>query len=119
LRHKKCDSTSESSTSWHIVCSMPHRRCTCVAFSRKPGISRYSARIWLSTSSIVLMTATLFETKHISLRSNSPTANPGHDDDVPSFRIGGRREPLYASQSNRFQVVRGKIGRNETSRRLT
>jgi hypothetical protein len=65
------------------------------------------------------MTATLFETKHITLEVELVTANPGHDDDVPSSRIGGRREPLYASQSNRFQIARGKIERNETPRRLT
>src|SRR5439155_21214619 len=46
--HKNCSSTSESSTIWHIVRSIPHRRCTCSDFNCNPGISRNSARRRLS-----------------------------------------------------------------------
>src|SRR5229473_6514519 len=28
-----CDATSESRANWHMVCPMPHRRCTCSAFN--------------------------------------------------------------------------------------
>src|SRR6266487_120779 len=37
-----------SSTRWQAVRSIPQSRCACSNFNRRPGISRYSARIRLS-----------------------------------------------------------------------
>src|SRR6202521_5909847 len=48
-------STSSLSTSWQIIRSMPHSRCTCSGVNRSVGISRYSARIRLGKMSMVLI----------------------------------------------------------------
>jgi hypothetical protein len=45
--HKNLASTSASRTALHAVRSTPQSRCACSSVNRRPGISRYSARIRL------------------------------------------------------------------------
>ena len=84
---RKFVSTSVSSTIWHIVRSTPHRRCTCSALNRRPGISRYSARIRSSSCKFGdVITATSDDARDCA------SGRFGESGRGPSSRPGGRAE---------------------------
>ncbi len=69
LMHKNLASTSASRSDLHNVRSTPQSRCACSSVSRRPGISRYSARRRPSSELFAISTSQTRFTRTADLRA--------------------------------------------------